>query len=108
MNLKIIETCSPGSGAKECTCMVVQIKHSSEKLNIAKLAFPLANPSMLRRFNFRWMEQIPNLNSGFSGYGYSITKNYEYKRYIPEIVEGAYIIPSFINSVEEVIEEWKL
>lgn len=51
--------------------LVIKIKSDREPLNLAKMAFPLAHPSMLRRLKFRWMETIP-LDFG-SGYGQSIT-----------------------------------
>lgn len=51
--------------------LVIKIKSDKEPLNLAKMAFPLAHPSMLRRLKFRWMETIP-LDFG-SGYGQSIT-----------------------------------
>jgi hypothetical protein len=38
-----------------------RIKNSSERLNISKTSFPLVNPDMLRRVDFRLFETIPEL-----------------------------------------------
>jgi len=46
------------------------IKDYKQPLDILKMCFPVAHPSMLRRFSFRWLETFPNLPGGFSwGYG---------------------------------------
>lgn len=49
----------------------IRVKSANEKLNVSKLAFPLVNPSMLRRILFRFIEVYPLVSKGFvSGYGY--------------------------------------
>lgn len=48
--------------------MYVRIKTDREPLNIKKLAFPLAHPSMLRRIYFKWAE--------VNDYDYDITGGY--------------------------------
>lgn len=49
----------------------IRIKSANERLNISKLAFPLVNPSMLRRLLFRYIEVNPEItkNSWKHGYG---------------------------------------
>lgn len=42
----------------------VKIKNYNEHLDLLKMAFPLANPSMFRRFGFRWLETVPCEISG--------------------------------------------
>jgi len=56
----------------ETIMMVVRLKASTERLSIAKLAFPLIHPSMLRRIYFNFIEKQPELTkSGFShNYGF--------------------------------------
>lgn len=50
----------------------VKVKSANERLNMSKLAFPLANPSMLRRFSFRYREVAPETTQSFKfGYGSS-------------------------------------
>ena len=82
----------------------VKIKSASERMNISKLAFPLANPSMLRRFSFRYREVAPETTDAFKhGYGASIqpdwlfsTKKGEY--YIPTMVEESEM-DAILNSI---------
>lgn len=38
--------------------LVTRIKTDREPMNIAKMAFPLCHPSMLRRLKFKWMETL--------------------------------------------------
>lgn len=51
--------------------LVVKIKSDKEPMNLAKMAFPLCHPSMLRRLKFKWMETIP-LDFG-NGYGSTVS-----------------------------------
>lgn len=53
VNLNIVDGYSSGS---ENEIIKVRIKNSNERLNLAKLAFPLLHPSMLRRIMFRYVE----------------------------------------------------
>lgn len=49
----------------------IRVKSANEKLNVSKLAFPLVNPSMLRRILFRFIEVYPSVSKSFvDGYGY--------------------------------------
>ena len=81
----------------------VKIKSANERLNISKLAFPLANPSMLRRFSFRYREVAPETTSGFSGsYGSSCQT--------PELFasnKGEYYIPTMLkeDEIDKMIKE---
>ena len=52
----------------------VNLKSYREQLDIKKLCFPLAHPSMFRRFGFAWLERSKDMKSSFSvGYGHSAT-----------------------------------
>jgi len=104
VNLKVM---SCGVDYGEAYNLIVQVKHSSENLNIAKLAFALANPSMNRRMKFRCIEVNTNLEGRWSGYGNAQTWTEDIKRYNPTL-GNAYILPQFIKNVEELIESWKL
>lgn len=53
VNLNIIDGYS---SMDEKEIIKVRIKNSNERLNLAKLAFPLLHPSMLRRIMFRYVE----------------------------------------------------
>ena len=54
-----------------------RIKTDGQKLNIAQIAYPLANPSYLRRHYFRIVETADKLTSKHwpSGYGYVVNGN---------------------------------
>lgn len=49
----------------------VRVKNYRDRLDLQKLCFPIANPAMLRRFGFRFLESVPGLTDrGFAcGYG---------------------------------------
>lgn len=48
----------------------VNVKDYREHLDLQKLCFPLANPSMFRRLGFKWLETVPGLEANWSlGYG---------------------------------------
>ena len=74
----------------------IKIKSASERTNISKLAFPLANPSMLRRFSFRYREIAPETTKEFrTGYGYSCQP-----RTLFSTKKGEYFIPTMLNDEE--------
>lgn len=58
----------------EDTCALVCIKDWRQPIDLKKVAFPLAHPSMFRRLGFRWLETVPELSerSYTSGYGRSL------------------------------------
>lgn len=71
----------------------IRIKSANEKLNVSKLAFPLAHPSMLRRLFFRFIEVYPNITKDFV-YGYGKpASSYELRN----IFKGEYLLPNFIK-----------
>ena len=71
----------------------VCIKNSNERFNISKMAFPLVNPSMLRRLMLRFIEVYPKITRDFtSGYG-SPAKT----ELLKEVFEKEYLIPNFIS-----------
>lgn len=63
--------------------LVVKIKSDKEPMNLAKMAFPLCHPSMLRRLKFKWMETIP-IDFG-AGYGSSITDDKQINQLLKNI-----------------------
>lgn len=69
----------------------VTIKQPGERLNISKMAFPLAHPSMLRRIFLKYMEVEPDMPRAFEGYGSPCNnkceKFYPKELYIPEKVD---------------------
>ena len=58
----------------------VNVKDYKEQLDIKKLCFPIAHPSMFRRFGFAWLERSTDMQADFSmGYGHSATATNEDK-----------------------------
>lgn len=84
----------------------ITIKKSSERMNVAKLAFPMVHPSMLRRIGFKWIETTDCVDTkGFAaGYGCSVNTVERLKK----IFEKEYILPGFIEDPQTLINEWKL
>lgn len=48
----------------------VNVKDYREHLDLQKLCFPLANPSMFRRLGFKWLETVPGLQVKNWSFGY--------------------------------------
>lgn len=75
----------------------IKVKSASERTHMSKLAFPLANPSMLRRFSFRYREVAPETTQSFKGsYGCSCQT--------PELFitkAGEYYIPTMLSEGEQ-------
>lgn len=69
----------------------VTVKQPGERLNISKMAFPLAHPSMLRRMYFKYMEVEPDMPISFWAYGRPCNEDcpkiYPDEMYIPERVD---------------------
>ena len=50
----------------------VLVKDYGQRIDLQKLCFPIAHPSMFRRFGFKWLETHPDVTGAWScGYGYS-------------------------------------
>lgn len=62
----------------ERTFCTVKVKDYREHMDIQKLCFPLAHPSMFRRFGFKWLETSPDVkDNGWSGdYGHNFANRY--------------------------------
>jgi len=69
------------AGTKHCV-MMVRVKSDREPLNIRKLSFALAHPSMQRRIKFKWME--------VNDYDYDFTNGYGQK-------ENEYYLNEMLN-----------
>lgn len=50
--------------------ITLTIKQPDERMNISKIAFPLAHPSMYRRIIFKWIETSKTVTSRDFAYGY--------------------------------------
>ena len=67
--------CSASRGRYDTCNMFVRIKDSAQYLDIKKTAYPLVNPSMLRRHYLRFVEVAPGLKNTYFriGHGSPIT-----------------------------------
>lgn len=79
----------------------IKVKSASERTNMSKLAFPLSNPSMLRRFSFRYREVAPETTNAFK-YSYGTSMNPEF---LFTTQKGEYFIPTMLsgNEMDELI-----
>lgn len=70
-----------GEGNSQYTLGMVNVKNYGEKLDLQKLCFPIAHPSMLRRFGFKWIETAQGLKDErySAGYGRSMCDKYSLK-----------------------------
>lgn len=97
LNVMVAATTS----GKSTICKVC-VKQPDERLNISKMAFALAHPSMLRRFFFRWMETDPFVEFDIGGsYGFPSTLPIKEKA----MAENEYYIPEEINNMDELIRQ---
>lgn len=62
---------SDATSGNEAVIGIVRVKNYRDRLDLQKLCFPMAHPSMLRRIGFKYIETAPDMRcSGFTcGYG---------------------------------------
>ena len=81
----------------------IRLKKASEKLNINKLAFSLAHPSMLRRLFFRWEEVYPDIPTNYRhGYGIPINQTYLKNEYFKDEYFISNIIECDIEKIKDI------
>lgn len=110
--IKCTESNNNNKSEKQDMMTRIRIKNANERLNISKLAFPLAHPSMLRRIMFAYTEKCQELTdfSYRNGYGRSRNTIEEIKKWMKSAnkakKDNEYVIPGFINeNIEKAIEE---
>lgn len=77
-----------GIGNNQSTFPTVDIKNYGQRIDLQKLCFPLAHPSMFRRIGFKWLETTPDLtDTRFQcGYGRSPADNSsEWKDFVKKL-----------------------
>lgn len=74
------------AGDRENVLLLVTVKDWRQPLDIKKVAFPIAHPSMFRRLGFCWMETVPTVTdtSFYHGYGRSFENPKEGKGILKE------------------------
>lgn len=100
LNVMLASTCDSGNYTHICK---VCVKQPDERLNISKMSFALAHPSMLRRFFFKWMETDPFAEHAL-GWSYGYPAKQELKEKAME--ENEYYIPEKIENMEKLIQDF--
>lgn len=59
--------------SKEVIVSTVKVKDYKDRLDLQKLCFPLAHPSMERRIGFKYIETVPEMSQKGFHYGYGRT-----------------------------------
>lgn len=77
----------------------IRLKNASERLNISKLSFLLAHPSMLRRVLLKWLEVNPDVTDK------SFTRSYGSPSNVAPLAEkGEYTLPKFITNINDITD----
>lgn len=89
----------------EIIACCVRVKTDREPLNLNKLAFAIANPSMLRRIGFKYIE-ICNSDNDFthSGYGRPYTNEEQIKNILDTRLKSNFIVFSYQDGLNFTIE----
>lgn len=84
------------------TVCKVCVKKPEERMNISKMAFPLAHPAMLRRFFFKWIE-----TDTFTGYDMGWGYGYPSSQSVKEQAMGdnEYYVPEEIPDMDALIRQ---
>lgn len=99
VNLNIIFPCKED---KEKVFVRLKIKSANERMNISKLTFPMAHPSMLRRLFLRYLETEPELTELAFSHGHGIPMQPEEIK--PLLNKNEYLLPAFIDDIEKFIK----
>lgn len=101
LNVMVAVDCSYNSKYKHI-CKVC-VKQPDERLNISKMSFALAHPSMLRRFFLKWIEVDPFAEHD-TGDNYGIPTDMDTKN--RAMAESEYYIPEKIDNMDALIAEF--
>lgn len=84
--------CSDSGNGTTAQCLVT-VKDWRQPLDLAKIAFPIAHPSLLRRIMFKWLETVPDMNDKYfsSGYGTPIPVRESYEDLKSQYTEAGYL-----------------
>ena len=79
----------------------VTIKAPTEKINPARVYFPLVHPSMLRRIGLRWLETCPDVTSKKFQDGYGAAQRLNKLTLPPQLASA-----KFINLADVINSNW--
>lgn len=103
--------CANSSGDGYHCYMLTRVKTDREPLNIKKICFTIANPSMQRRIKFRWME-VNDFDYDFTG-GYGQPDDIEYtQKILSEKLKDNFMVWTYerdlrAKTIEEILEDLK-
>lgn len=98
VNLYVADT-TESCGNNSISC--IRVKTDREPLNLKKICFPIAHPSMLRRIFFRYDEvNDGNFDVTHNGYGKAMQKK-EVDKIIKNELKEDYIIWTFVDKEED-------
>lgn len=102
VRLNVMVACDCYENEKYTHICKVCVKQPDERLNISKMSFALAHPSMLRRFFMKWVETDP-LAEHDLGEGYGIPSDIDTKK--KAMGENEYYIPEKIENMDALVKE---
>ena len=107
IQIKLISCFDSSYAGNEAVIGTVVVKEYADRLDIQKLCFPLAHPSMLRRIGFKFNETVPGMTADFT-IGYGRAMDYSqfcslYKRKPQTVLLTLDLIMGFQNNVEKLI-----
>lgn len=84
----------------------IPVKKPDERLNLSKLAFPLAHTSMFRRLGFRYIEVSPTVDGKWVyGYGASMDKPEVQKTFEELGFKNEIVLPKFLSDAEAIVKD---
>lgn len=95
----VINTLSARNG-QFAQCFVT-IKAPTEKINPARIYFPLVHPSMLRRIGLRWLETCPDVTSKRFQGGYGVAQRLNKLTLPPQLARAR-----FVNLADVIKGDW--
>lgn len=101
INLFVVDN---GFNDKEEIFVKLKIKNSNEKLNLKKMAFPLTHPSMLRRINFKLLENVSWLTPSKWEMNYGYPFSHDKKRFENYIFSKDIFIPNEVGNIDSFVK----
>lgn len=84
----------------------VSIKDWRQPLDLKKIAFPIAHPSMMRRIGFSYVETHPGLRASWSGgYGYTTGNKKSYEQMVSEFKKNGLLTENEYYITMQLVEK---
>lgn len=103
VKLNIVISNTAGS---EVEVVKIPVKKPEERLNLSKLAFPLAHTSMFRRLGFRYIEVSPTCSKVWThGYGRSHNEG-EVRSIFQKLgFKNEIVLPKYLSDADQIVKE---